>query len=294
MTTRSVPSWSRVRKLARDRFGVTEFRPGQRALVRAALEGRHALGVLPTGAGKSLTYQLPALLLPGVTVVVSPLLSLIQDQTEKLEDADVPAEKLDSTLTDREAREASSAVRDGEAALVYVTPERLERPETRAMLRERGVALLVVDEAHCVSQWGHDFRPAYLSIRDAHAALGSPPVLALTATATPEVAADVLAQLGVHDAQVIRSDTERTNLFFEVTRTPSEDAKEGALLAAVRETKGSCIVYAATTKAVDELEEMLASHDIPCVRYHGKMRVKDRQEAQRRFMGGEVDVVVAA
>jgi ATP-dependent DNA helicase RecQ len=190
---RSAPEidWSRLHREAAERFGVKQFRPGQREVIEAVLTGRDVLAVMPTGAGKSLTYQLPSLLLPKATVVVSPLISLMQDQQEKAEDADIGAATLNSTLTKTETREAVAEIGAGEHELIYVTPERLDNPEYLEVLRRAGVSLFVVDEAHCVSQWGHDFRPAYLSLRNAAQQLGRPPILALTATATPEVSEDV-------------------------------------------------------------------------------------------------------
>jgi ATP-dependent DNA helicase RecQ len=289
---RPSPSWSAVRRLAREQFGVEQFRPGQRALIRAVLERRDVLGVLPTGAGKSLCFQIPGQLLPGMTVVVSPLLALIKDQTEKLDQAGVPATKLDSTLTKGEERDAVSEIRDGEP-IVYLTPERLDKTEVIDLLRTKGVALLVVDEAHCVSQWGHDFRPAYLGIRDAAKRLGRPPIMALTATATPELTRDVLAQLGMKGAEIVRTETERPNLFFEVLRTPTDEKKRDALLELVRATEGSVIVYAATIACAEELDEWLRAHDVDATLYHGKRKTADRKEAQDAFMSGAKRVIVA-
>ncbi|HEX8819520.1 MAG TPA: DEAD/DEAH box helicase, partial [Archangium sp.] len=199
------PSWKALEVEARERFGVEEFRPGQREIIEALLDGKDVLGVMPTGAGKSLCFQLPALFLPKLVVVVSPLLALMQDQHEKLSDAAVDVVKLDSTLTAREADAVAREVRRGQHELIYVTPEQLEKPERLDALRKAGVSLFVVDEAHCVSQWGHDFRPAFLSLRDAVRQLGGPPVLALTATATPQVREYVLEQLGIRGARVVNT-----------------------------------------------------------------------------------------
>jgi ATP-dependent DNA helicase RecQ len=278
--------------LAREQFGVEQFRPGQRALIRAVLEGRDVLGVLPTGAGKSLCFQIPAQLLVGTTVVLSPLLALIKDQTEKLDEAGVAATKLDSTQTAGEEREAVLEIREGDP-IVYLTPERLEKPEVVELLREKGVALLVVDEAHCVSQWGHDFRPAYLGIRDGAKRLGRPPILALTATATPELASDVLAQLGMKDAEIVRTDSERPNLFFEVIRTPNDERKREALIDLVRTTQGSMIIYTATVACAEELAGWLRSQGVDAALYHGKRKTPDRKSAQEVFMSGQKRVIVA-
>jgi ATP-dependent DNA helicase RecQ len=285
--------WERVRVEAFERFGVRRFRRGQRELIEAALSGRDAVGILPTGAGKSLTFQLPALLLPGTVVVASPLIALMQDQTEKLADADVDAARLDSTLAARETRSEEAAIRRGRRDVVYVTPERLGNDEALAALRAQEVSLFVVDEAHCVSQWGHDFRPAYLGLADAARALGRPPILALTATSPPQVTEDVVRQLGLRDPLVVSTGIERENLFFEVRECADAADKEAALVAAVREAGGAAIAYCATIRAATEVQERLERAGVAAELYHGKRRVADREEAQRRFMSGETPVMVA-
>src|SRR3954470_19258296 len=209
MPKRPSIDWAAVRREAARRFGVESFRPGQLELIEAALTGRDALGLLPTGGGKSLTYQLPALFLPRAVLVVSPLLSLMKDQQEKAHAARIEVAKLDSTLTTGEERETAEEIASGANDLIYLTPERLENPGYVDLLRTRGVSLFVVDEAHCVSQWGHDFRPAYLALADAIRALGRPPVLALTATATPEVAQDILRHLDIGEAGIVDLGIER-------------------------------------------------------------------------------------
>lgn len=269
------------------------IRPPQRALMEAVFDGKNALGILPTGAGKSLTFQLPALFLPKAVVVVSPLIALMQDQGHKLEEAQVAATKLDSTLTRSERAEVESEIRSGKHDIVYLTPERLEDPGTLTLLAERGVSLLVIDEAHCASQWGHDFRPAYLGIREASKRLGSPPILALTATAPPELEADLMKALGIEDAVVVSSGVDRPNILFEVMRTPTDDAKYLRMLELVEQASGPAIVYVATTRQCDEVFEFLESHGKKVGRYHGKMKMSERQSTQDGFMGGELDVMVA-
>ncbi len=290
--------WRRLARLAEQRFGVEQFRPGQRELIDTVLAGEDALGILPTGAGKSLCYQLPALVLPDPVVVVSPLISLMQDQQEKLADAGIDAAKVNSTLTTVEERETAEDIREGEPELVYVTPERLENPEYVDLLRAGGVSLFVVDEAHCVSQWGHDFRPAYLSLRDVVRRLAPdggrrPPVLALTATATPEVMADILKQLAIEGARVVNTGIARPSLVFEVVPTVNAEAKRARLRDILRETEGSIIVYVATVREAEELVQHLAPVEPTVARYHGKMPATEREEVQRRFMAGEHRAIVA-
>jgi ATP-dependent DNA helicase RecQ len=286
--------WKQILRLARERFGVDQLRPGQRELIEAVLRGEDALGLLPTGAGKSLCYQLPSLLLPQAVVVVSPLIALMQDQQEKLlQEANIEAAKLDSTLTAGDERAVRAEIRQGEHPLIYVTPERLENPDYLRLLQQGGVSLFVVDEAHCVSQWGHDFRPAYLSLRDAIRQLGRPPVLALTATSTPEVTADILRQLAIEGAHIVETGIDRPNLAFEVLRTVNGQAKRRRLQELLAEEPGSGIVYASTVRTVNELHRWLSSIEPRTSRYHGKLPKREREEAQRRFMSGEHRLMVA-
>jgi len=284
--------WQKLRSEA-ERFGVNHFRPGQREIIEAVLSGKDVLGVMPTGSGKSLTFQLPSLLLPKAAVIVSPLISLMQDQVEKAEEAEIESAKLNSTLTAAEEREARDSIAEGDHRLIYVTPERLENPEYRSLLREGGVSLFVVDEAHCISQWGHDFRPAYLTLRNAIEDLGHPPVLALTATATNDVQQDIIKQLGLKDPVVIDTGIERPNLFLEVFRTVNGEAKRQRIRSILNETDGTGILYVATVRTANEIYEWLCSENINAGRYHGKMKVSERERVQQQFMRGEFHVIVA-
>jgi ATP-dependent DNA helicase RecQ len=285
--------WPLLLRLARQHFGIVRLRPGQREIIDRCLAGRDTLGILPTGAGKSLCFQLPALLQKGLTVVVSPLLALMKDQHDKLAAADVPVTKLDSTLSAAEESAAIDRIAEGASAIVYVTPERLEKPDCLDLLRRRKVVLLVIDEAHCISQWGHDFRPAYLTLRDAIRALGRPPVLALTATAPPEVARDVLLQLDIPGAAIVNTGIERPQLALEVVRTVSEAQKRQQLQALLRDEPGAIIVYAATIRTVNDLHAELAAQELPVARYHGRLRRAERDEAQGAFMDGSKRIMVA-
>lgn len=278
---------------ARARFNVRGFRPGQREIIEAVFRGRDVLGILPTGAGKSLTYQLPALFLPNPVVVVSPLIALMQDQQEKAEEAAIAVEKIDSTLSTTEAEEATQAIGEGSAQLIYVTPERLENPEFLESLNAGGVSLFVVDEAHCISHWGHDFRPAYLGLGYVREALGNPPVLALTATATEQVAEEILERLHAKDPVVINTGSERPNLFLAVNPTVNLDAKLARVGSLLEEEKGSGIIYTASIRSANELHDWLKDHGVAVGRYHGRMAARERERIQAEFMRGEHKVMIA-
>lgn len=285
--------WPAVRATAARRFGVQRFRPGQRELIQAALAGHDAIGILPTGVGKSLCFQLPSLFLRGTVVVVSPLIALMQDQIERLEAANITAARLDSTIPASQQQVHELEIIAGEHDIVLITPERLQNPEHLQPLQQRDVALFVVDEAHCVAEWGHDFRPAYLELRHAIEALGRPAVLALTATAPPRVIEEIRAKLGMDDPLVVQTGIERENLFFEVLRTVNREEKEQALLRVLSSEAGSGIVYAATVRRVDELHAWLTSQGIETERYHGRMSKGARASAQTRFMSGQCRLIIA-
>lgn len=287
--------WKRLLKEARNRFGISELRPGQEEILRAALSGRDALCIMPTGAGKSLCYQLPALVLPHATVVVSPLLSLMKDQTDKLLELEVEAVKIDSSMSRTEQQETADEFASGENEILYVTPERLENEEYLATLAERRVSLFVIDEAHCLSQWGHDFRPAYLALANAIRRLGRPPVMALTATATAEVTDEICAMLGMKRPVRVDTGIARPALRYEVQRTVNREAKLAAIQRILDEhlEVGPGIIYAATVKRVDELCDWLNGAGYNAGKYHGKLASKERHEAQRAFMANEFRVLVA-
>jgi ATP-dependent DNA helicase RecQ len=287
--------WAGLLREAHERFGVDELRPGQRELIEAVLSGRDAIGVLPTGAGKSLCFQLPAPFIPGSTVIVSPLLALMQDQEEKLVERELDVARIDSTRTLREAAQVDKDIQTGRTEFIYVTPEQLERSDRLEALGRSHISLFVVDEAHCVSQWGHDFRPAYLALRDAIAKLGRPPILALTATATSQVRDDIVAQLGMHEPVLVTSELVRDNLTLEVKRTVNVEAKRAQLLEIVRGQAGVGVgvVYTATVKVAEELHAWLNEAGIQAGLYHGRRKASERQETQQRFMADEFPLIVA-
>ena len=274
------------------RFGHADFRRGQWAPIQALLEGGDALVVMPTGSGKSVIYQLPALLLPGLTIVVSPLIALMKDQQDKLTAQGVDAVAMHSHLSTLESREAHRQIRQGEGELLYLTPERFKDRDFFEHLLKRKVSLFVIDEAHCVSQWGHDFRPDYLSLASIAKRLGRPPILALTATATQEVQDDIVHQLGMRNPHVTITGFARSNLRFEVRRTVNDSIKDSILEQILRESEGSGAVYVATVKESERLYKMLSErHNVGL--YHGKRSAAERKAVQDSFMSGETKVIVA-
>ena len=287
------PSMATAKRTLKKVFGLDEFRPGQQEIIESVLSGQDTLAIMPTGAGKSLCYQIPALLLPGTTVVVSPLISLMKDQLDKLDDLGVEAAQMNSTLTTREELENVEHILAERKDFVLTTPERLATAEFRETLKQTPIDLIVVDEAHCVSQWGHDFRPAYLEIKDAIHALGHPTVLALTATSTPEVTGDVLTHLGIPRAHVVNTGVYRENLHLEVWRTVNEPQKRQHLAKLLEEISGTGIVYAATVRQVDLLADLLQDLGFTVAKYHGRMPPRQRKEHQERFMAGDLHAMVA-
>ena len=288
------PEWPKILHEAQHRFGIKRFRPGQKEVLTAVFEGRDCLALMPTGAGKSLTYQLPACFLPRPVVVVSPLIALMQDQQAKAERAEITSENLNSTLKHAEALLAEHQIAEHIAQLIYVTPERLQNEDFLQQLATAGgISLLVVDEAHTIVQWGHDFRPAFQSIGEARRRLGDPPVLALTATATEEVQDEILQSLHMHDAVRINTGTDRDNLFFSVHHTVNNPAKFARILKMLEREQGTGIIYTASVRSADELYEFLTDHNVSVGHYHGKMSARERTEIQSAFMRGDHKVMIA-
>ena len=273
-------------------FGYDAFRGGQEPVIDALLSGRDAMGIMPTGAGKSVCYQIPALLLPGITLVISPLVSLMRDQVTQLVQMGVPAAYLNSTLTFKQYLLALERARAGRYKIIYVAPERLETEGFQSFAQAADISLVAVDEAHCISQWGQDFRPSYLSIPAfVEGLLRRPPVGAFTATATPEVQEDIARLLSLRNPLRITTGFNRENLYFEV-RQPSD--KRAALLELVRSRPGKCgIVYCSTRKAVEEVCALLRERGVSATRYHAGLEPEERQRNQEDFLYDRALVMVS-
>jgi len=278
-------------------FGLDGFRAGQREAVAAALAGRDSLVVMPTGGGKSLCYQLPGIASDALTVVVSPLIALMADQYRRLLLGGHPAAMIASGMDAAAAGRALSDVRDGRARIVLCSPERFASSAFLAALAERRVGLFAVDEAHCVSEWGHDFRPDYLRLRGVIDRLGSPTVMACTATATEQVAEEISARLGLRDPHVLRAGFDRPNLSFDVIALEGKGSKARKhmllSLALSDSDRRPAIVYCGTRREVEEVSERLQSEGLLAVGYHAGMPADERASAQHRFMEGDAEIVVA-
>jgi len=276
----------------RDRFGFEEFRPAQKQVIDKVMAGQNALAVMPTGSGKSLCYQLPALTLPGLTLVVSPLIALMKDQVDQLSQLGLPATFINSTVSRDLQRNRLEQAISGRIKLLYIAPERFQSDEFRAGLARTRISLFAVDEAHCISLWGHDFRPDYLKLRHAIRDFQSPPVLALTATATPAVRVDILKQLGIEHAAQIVSGFDRKNLYLEVREVGTNVEKIRAIIELARWAPVG-IVYAGTRKNVDEIHGNLRRAGVETAAYHAGLAQADRKAVQERFMSASECVIVA-
>jgi ATP-dependent DNA helicase RecQ len=286
------------RDALRRHFGHASFRPGQEEIVRAGLSGRDLLAVMPTGAGKSIGYQLPAMLLPGTTIVVSPLISLMKDQSDELSRKGIPAGTLHSLMAPSARRETEAALRDGRLRLLYVAPERFASGAFLRLLEHVPLSRFAVDEAHCVSEWGHDFRPDYRRLADAASRCrrgdelaGRPPILAFTATATPEVRDDIVALLGLREPETFVAGFDRPNLFLDVRRVSGEVEKRACLPELLRGRRA--LVYAATRKSAARAAESLVAAGVEAAAYHAGLPEADRTRVQDRFADGSLSVVCA-
>src|SRR5712691_1631780 len=281
----------------REHFGFADFRSGQREVIAAILEGKNAVVVMPTGSGKSLCYQLPAMMFDGATVVVSPLIALMKDQVDALRARDLPATFINSSVDEKEQWLRIDALRRGEFKLVYVAPERFRSSRFLEALKSISVSLFAVDEAHCISTWGHDFRPDYLRLKNVVQALngngGGAQTVALTATATPYVRSDIIQQLGLTKPETFISGFDRPNLTIDVVHTEKEREKVARVKRLAKTHDGSGIVYAATRKAVEQVALQLQGQGLSVSAYHAGMGDAARVKAQEDFMTGRTQMIVA-
>jgi ATP-dependent DNA helicase RecQ len=284
-----------IREVARDRLGLADLRPGQEEAIQSVLDGHDTLVVMPTGSGKSAVYQIAGTMLPGPTVVVSPLIALQRDQVDAIEGTTAGiAAAANSTVTAKERRRILDEMRARRIEFLFVAPEQLSNPETASAIRAAEPSLFVVDEAHCISEWGHDFRPEYLRLGAAIADLGRPRVLAMTATASPVVRDEIVERLGLHEPRCFVRGFDRPSLWMEVQTCRTEREKHEALLRAIPRIDFPGIVYVATRKQTFEIAEILRIEGgLRTAAYHGGMPKADRHDAQERFMRDEVDVIVA-
>lgn len=273
-------------------YGFSSFREGQEKVITSIMNGEDTVAIMPTGSGKSLCYQIPAVLLPGITIVISPLISLMKDQVDALQEMDIPAAFINSSLSYNEIQERINRARKGEYKLLYIAPERLQSGRFCKLLYSLEVSLLAVDEAHCVSQWGHDFRPSYLYISNISNHLQKRPVVAaFTATATQEVRRDITEQLNLINPEIYVTGFDRKNLAFILRRGIDKDQYIIDYIEANKEESG--IIYAATRKKVDKVTEMIKEAGYKVGRYHAGLSDMERQQTQEAFLFDDIDVVVA-
>jgi ATP-dependent DNA helicase RecQ len=280
-------------------LGFPSLRAGQEEAIRSLLDGRDTLVVQPTGSGKSAIYQIAGALMTekgvaGSVVIVSPLIALQKDQADAIDASDLPEVAIvNSTLSKEEQRDTLERIEEGEIEYILLAPEQLRKPENIERLKAAGVSLFAVDEAHCVSQWGHDFRPDYLELTHAIEALGHPPVLAMTATASSEVRKEIIARLGLRNPRVLVKGFDRPNISLRVDIFSTEDEKWDALMRRVEFAETPGIVYVATHNHAESIAKQLTERGVDAVFYHGGLKPKDRAEIQDRFMNGDVPVIVA-
>lgn len=283
----------KIRRVLRGTFGLSQLREGQEAVIARVLAGLSTLALMPTGAGKSLCYQLPAMLMGGRTLVISPLIALMKDQCDSLRELGIAAVSLNSGVPAAQLEEARRAMADGTARIVFTTPEQMVNPMFVEQLTSSPIALLVLDEAHCLSQWGFDFRPAFLEIGGMLGSLGNSPVLALTATATESVVDDITTMLSIPRAGVISVDPFRPNLHYRAEHFSRAEDKQARLTALVVASRGTGLVYCATVKSAELVHDALVAVGENVGLYHGRLSASKRLEAQDAFMDGAVRVMVA-
>jgi ATP-dependent DNA helicase RecQ len=282
-------------KILKKYFGFNTFRGLQEEIIQRTLKNKHSLVIMPTGSGKSLTYQIPALLFEGLTVVISPLIALMKDQVDGLQKKSIDAFYINSSLNKAEREERYNLIGEGQGKILYVTPERFRKNEFLEILAKRKISLLAVDEAHCISEWGHDFRPDYTRLKEFRQLMLNPTTIALTATATPRVQEDIIIQLGLETPEVklYHEGIERENLFLECYELWGEEEKLNHIVEIIQQNKGNGIVYFVLIKDLNRMAELLSKKNIRYLKYHGDLSGEERKKIQDRFMGGENNIVLA-
>lgn len=299
MWERGGDSWDmdkeQVSKALRHFFGYDSFRPGQWEIIRSIFDRRNTLAILATGGGKSICYQLPSLLLPGITLVVSPLISLMADQVQQLKGKGIqPVEYINSSLSREEYQRKMKKLKEGKIKLLYLSPEKLQQDSFLKQLSQLQVSLFVVDEAHCISQWGHDFRTDYQRLLDPIHKLGNPVVLALTATATPDVREDICNHLQIPQNQIIKQNMNRINIAYDVMKVRDEQEKRGKFLGLLQQLKGPGIVYFRSRQGAEQANEWARKEGIgKCAYYHGGMDGEERLLIQQQFLMNELQIIFA-
>lgn len=285
---------AQLRRIAQEKFGYDRLHPGQREAIQSVLDGCDTLAVMPTGSGKSAIYQMAGLLKEGATVVVSPLIALQRDQVESINALELGGAALvNSTLKDSERQAVFEQLRQGELEFIFLAPEQFERDDTLAALHDSDISLFVVDEAHCISEWGHDFRPDYLKLGSIAAQLGKPTLLALTATAAPPVREEIVTRLRMRDPRVIVHGFDRPNIWLTVRKFDDEADKRAALVEQVVQAAKPGIIYAATRKRAEEVAAALIEAGVGAVAYHAGLKAKQRDMIQSEFMNDQHEVIVA-
>ncbi len=295
MASVTIQAMENALNILQSTFGHQSFRASQEEIIKTLQADKHCLVLMPTGMGKSICYQVPALLEDGLTLVISPLIALMQDQVASLRDKGVDATFINSSLTAEQRRTRYQEVEEGKYKLLYVTPERFRKQEFLNILAKRRVSLLAVDEAHCISEWGHDFRPDYTRLAEIRKITGNPTTIALTATATPEVQQDIIKQLGLSPGEVtvFHQGIERPNLLLTVEEVFGADQKLKAIMEKRENEPGNTIVYFSLIKSLETMSHLLDEQHIPHLVYHGRLEAGQRRETQNIFMAGDNNLILA-